>query len=124
MNRNDLKQYISDYYGVLPDTPWAQYPTFEVFRHCGNRKWFAVIMNIDKSKLDLPQKGTIDVVNFKCDSLLIGSLRKEKGIFPAYHMSKNHWVTVALDGSANDETIKMLLDMSFEMTAPKKKVVK
>ena len=53
----------------------------------------------------------------KSDPILIGSLRREFGIFPAYHMNKANWITVTLDGSVPDETIKMLLDMSFDATA-------
>lgn len=34
-------------------------------------------------------------------------------------MSKANWITVSLDGSVEDEKIKMLLDMSFNATAPK-----
>ncbi len=63
---------------------------------------------------------SLDVVNFKCDPILIGSLRGEPGIFPAYHMNKEQWLTAALDGSVSDEQIKMLLDMSYEATASKK----
>ena len=76
-------------------------------------------MDVPKSKLGLRGDGMIDVVNLKCDSVLIGSLRLEKGIFPAYHMSKDKWISVALDGSIDDEQIKMLLDMSYELTALK-----
>ena len=59
------------------------------------------------------------VVNWKCDPILIGSLRKENGFFPAYHMNKASWITVALDGSVPDEQIKMLLDMSYNATTAK-----
>ena len=76
-------------------------------------------MYIPKSKLGLREDGMIDVVNLKCDPVLIGSLRMEKGIFPAYHMSKDKWISVALDGSVDDEQVKMLLDMSYELTALK-----
>ena len=34
-------------------------------------------------------------------------------------MSKDSWITVALDDSVSDDKIKMLLDMSYEATAPK-----
>ena len=61
----------------------------------------------------------IDVVNLKCDPALIGLLRQERGFFPAYHMSKTSWITVAIDGSVADDKRKMLLDMSYEATAPK-----
>ena len=43
----------------------------------------------------------------------------ENGFFPAYHMRKDSWITVALDGSVADDKIKMLLDVSYQATAPK-----
>ena len=106
MNRGQFKQYILETYPCEANHPWIKYPNNEVFRHPGNRKWFALVM---------------DVVNLKCDPILIGSLRKEPGIFPAYHMNKANWISVALDGSVPDELIKMLLDMSYGATAPKRK---
>lgn len=42
-----------------------------------------------------------------------------EGYFPAYHMNKTSWITVALDGSVPDDEVKLLLDMSFEATASK-----
>lgn len=77
-------------------------------------------MDVPKVKLGLQGEEVLQVVNFKCDPILIGSLLGEKGFFPAYHMSKASWITVALDGSvADDKIMKLLLDMSFEATAPK-----
>ncbi len=119
MNRDKLEKFIIENYNVEPDYPWLKSPNHAVFRHSGNRKWFALIMDIPKNKLGLPETDITDVVNFKCDPLLIGPLLKEKGVFPAYHMNKEYWVTIALDGSVNDDTIKMLLDMSYDVTKPK-----
>lgn len=78
-----------------------------------------MIMDIPKSRLGLGVQDIIDVVNLKCDPLLIGSLRMEQGFYPAYHMNKENWITVALDGSAPDDKIKMLVDMSYELTMKK-----
>ena len=124
MNRDDLEQFINENYNAESDYPWLKYPNYEVFRHSNNRKWFALIMDIPKNKLGLPGTDIIDVVNFKCDPLLIGSLLKEAGFFPAYHMNKESWITVALDKSVNDDTIKMLLDMSYDATALKTHKIK
>ena len=97
--------------------PWSgQTLTPTMFRHRHNRKWFAIIMDIPREKLGLPGDGIISVVNVKCDPRLIGSFREEPGIFPAYHMNKAHWLTVALDGSAEEEKLRFLLDMSYELT--------
>ena len=76
-------------------------------------------MDVPKDKLGLRGSEPLDVVNFKCDPILIGSLRGESGFFPAYHMNKEQWLTAALDGSVSDEQIKMLLDMSYVLTATK-----
>ena len=121
MNRNQLLQYISDRYSVDEEHPWEKYPEFSVFRHRNNKKWFALIMDIPKSRLGLKENEMIDILNVKCDPIVIGSLRQEKGFYPAYHMNKTNWITIALDGSADDEKIKWLLDMSFELTALKQK---
>ena len=94
MNKQDLQKYILDVYGVIPDFPWENDLTSAVYRHTNNRKWFALVMYIPKSKLGLREDGMIDVVNLKCDPVLIGSL-------------------------IDDEQIKMLIDMSFELTALK-----
>lgn len=119
MNRVELKQFIFDRYSIEPDYPWMKYPNYEVFRHSNNQKWFALIMDIPKNKLGLQGDEILDVLDLKCDPILIGSLLNEEGFFPAYHMNKGSWITMALDGSVEDSKIDMLLDMSFEATAPK-----
>ena len=112
----NLHTYIEENYGATGEALFAKYPGFRVFRHSGNRKWFAVIMEIPREKLGLPGSGDIRVVNVKCDTRLIGSFRQEQGIFPAYHMSKAHWLSVALDGTVEEEKIRFLLDMSYDLT--------
>jgi predicted DNA-binding protein (MmcQ/YjbR family) len=119
MNRAGFMQFILEQYSVEPDYPWMKNPNFAVFRHSNNQKWFALIMDIPRSRLGLPGDELLDVVNLKCDPLLIGSLRSEPGFFPAYHMNKDSWITVSLDNKADADKLKMLLDMSYTATASK-----
>ena len=116
MTRPELAAYLTDTYNATGENLFSKYPSFLVFRHNGSRKWFAVIMDIPRKNLGLTGKGEISVVNLKCDTRLIGSFRKEPGIFPGWHMNKTHWLSVALDGAVNDEKIKFLVDMSYELT--------
>lgn len=81
MNRAEFMQFILAQYSVEPDYPCMKNPNFAVFRHSNNQKWFALIMDIPRSRLGLPGDESIDVVNLKCDPLLIGSLRSEPGFF-------------------------------------------
>lgn len=119
MDRKELEQLIFDTYSVEPDYPWVDTPESAVFRHAANRKWFALVTTVPKSKLGLPGQQPVDIVNLKCDPILIGSLRAEPGFYPAYHMNKENWITAALDGSAPEDKLRLVLDMSYNATAPK-----
>ncbi|MBE6944388.1 MAG: MmcQ/YjbR family DNA-binding protein [Ruminococcaceae bacterium] len=116
MNPEKLERYIEAVYGAAGERLFARDPATCVFRHQSNRKWFAVIMEIPGEKLGLQNVGSISVVNVKCDPRLIGSFRLEQGIFPAYHMSKAHWLTVALDGTVPEDKLQFLLEMSYDLT--------
>ena len=121
MNREQLEKFLCETYAADMDCPWIKYPNYEVFRHSNNKKWFALIMDVSKNKLGLAGGEILAIVNFKCDPALIGSARVEHGLFPAYHMNKGNWITVALDGTVDDEKIKFLADMSYELTSTMKR---
>ena len=116
MTRSELVAYLTDTYSVTGEYLFAKHPGFLVFRHHGNRKWFAVIMDIPRKNLGLTGEGQTQVVNLKCDTRLIGSFREEPGIFAGWHMNKAHWLSVSLDGTVADEKIRFLMDMSYELT--------
>ena len=116
MNRQELEKHVWQTYGVTPEYPWSKYPTFAVFRHESNQKWFAVIMTIDKRKLGIKGEGKIDVVNVKCAPNFAASTWEQQGIYPAYHMNKEHWLTVVLDGSVPTTNVRFLLAVSFDLT--------
>ena len=116
MTRSELVTYLTDTYSTTGENLFVRYPNFLVFRHQGNKKWFAVMMDIPRKNLGLLGDDEISVVNLKCDTRLIGSFREEPGIFPGWHMNKAHWLSVALDGTVEDEKIRFLVDMSYELT--------
>lgn len=119
MNRNEFINYVQTAYGVKGDNPWQKDPESTVFRHIGNRKWFALVMRVKKHCIGVDSDEYIDIVNLKCDKVMVGSALGNNGFYPAYHMNKENWITAALDGSASEENIKFFLDISFELTAPK-----
>lgn len=118
MNRESLDKHIKKVYGVSAEFPWVKY-NHGVYRHESNQKWFAVVMDIPKSKLGMPGDENVCVVNLKNDPIMIGSLHMDEGIFPAYHMNKSYWITVLLDDTVDDEKLKWLLDLSFRLTDKK-----
>ncbi len=116
LDRKNLDKYITETYGTVAEFPWMKYSDHAVYRHSSNNKWFALIMDIPKSRLGLESDDIVNVVNLKNDPIMIGSLQKDDGIFPGYHMNKSYWITVLLDGTVDDEKLKWLLDISFQLT--------
>ncbi len=119
MDRYLLEDYIYTTYGAEPEHLWFRYPSYAVFRHSENRKWFCVIMTVSKAKLGIKEEGLLDIVNLKCGLNQAPSLVQVSGIYPAYHMSKGHWISVSLDGTVAEELIKSLIDTSFRLTKGK-----
>ena len=119
MDRQRIFQWVKQEYHTEPDYPWADENA--VLRHKKNNKWYALIMKVGCSKLGLQGEDTVDVVNVKCEPMLIGSLLAQTGFHPAYHMNKDKWITVRLDGSVPEDKIKNLIALSYQMTAPKKR---
>lgn len=118
MDRKGFEKYVLDIYGISAEYPFDD-STTAVYRHADNRKWFAVVMDIPKSKLIPNYEGRADIVNLKCDPILATSLIGENAIFPAYHMNKTHWITILLDGCTDSEMIKWLLNISYDLTKKK-----
>ena len=119
MNRSQLDKYITDYYGVRAERLFEKNPGFQAYRHNDTKKWFAMIMDLPESRLGLDGQKITDVVNLKCDPIIIGSLRLEQGFYPAYHMNKQHWISVDIEGYEEIEKLKMLVDMSYQLVGKK-----
>ena len=116
MTPESVTEYIQARYGAEPEYLWPKYPDTFVFRHAGNRKWFAVVMGVQRKKLGLPGEGTTFLMDVKCGPILGGSLLGVPGVVRAFHMNKKNWLGVLLDGTAQEDTVKELLEISFDLT--------
>ena len=122
MTKDELIQYVAERFSADAEYPWND-DNF-IFRHHGNRKWFAVIMRIPYGRLRIDKDGDVDIVDVKCGPLLMDAYRKQPGILPGYHMNKDHWITILLDGSADDVLIKELFEISYDLTDAKPQMKK
>lgn len=120
--RQAVYDYIKKKYHTSPEYPWRGHDMDAVFRHSDNHKWFALVMNVQKTKLGLLGDGFADVINLKVDDLFFrDQLIQKDGIMPAYHMNKMHWITVLLDGTVEIDQVYELIAVSFLATASVKK---
>lgn len=116
MTREELEALVLDTYGISADHPFEDDLETGVFRHTGSGKWFAIAMRVSERRLGRTGDAALDVVNLKCAPEVVESLvGAEPGIYPAYHMNKTHWLTVALSECDND-TLAWLLGISYGLT--------
>ena len=110
-------ELIKKEYGVLPERPWQKDPQSMTFKCPENGKWFALIMPVNLRSLGLEGDGEMWVVNLKTTEDFGMIAMGMKGIMPAYHMNKRHWITVFLDGSVQISMIKQLIDISYRLVS-------
>ena len=112
---NMLTKYISDTYHDNPEFLWAKFKGYGVFRNKENQKWYGIIMNINKSKLDNNTEGEIEILNIKLNQDKILKLLKQEGFYKAYHMNTKDWISMTLDGTLPDKLIISLLNESYNL---------
>lgn len=117
--KEQILAYAKKTYRSVPDAPFRTAPTYLVLRHNHTRKWYALFMDVPQEKLGLTGKVHMDILNIKCSPILSGSLRMDKGFLPAYHMHRESWITILLDGTVPAKDIYPLLDMSYALTQEK-----
>jgi hypothetical protein len=115
VDREDVFEYVNEKYSTMPEYLWRKNPAYAVLKHANN-KWYGIIMNVPKEKIGLEGNEEVDIINVKCPPDMIGNLRSGHGFIPAYHMNKEHWITILLDSSVKDEQVKQLIDLSYELT--------
>ena len=69
--REEVVKYIKKKYKASPENLWRSYPDYAVFRHDDNRKWFAIIMDVDVDKLGVPRNDRVDIIDIKIDDLML-----------------------------------------------------
>jgi predicted DNA-binding protein (MmcQ/YjbR family) len=112
---NRMIEHIKSEYGANPEFLWPdRYPVCAIFRHGDNRKWFALIGTVSRRTLKITGDGDVDIINVKTNDA--DFFRGVKGILPAYHMNKNHWITILLDGTLPMKNIQNLIENSYELT--------
>ena len=115
MKKQNFLEHCLNTYGTSPDYPFDEDFETAVFRHTDNRKWYAIVMRVSRSKFGMDSDEVVDVVNLKLPTEMFGSFGATDGVYPAYHMNKLHWISVLLP-DAPDDVVWFLVNVSFEAT--------
>lgn len=108
---------VQEKYGNQLEYLWEKSPDTAVLRHEGNKKWYAVLMKISWDKLEKGREELVEAVNLKHDK--VADLLSKKGIYPAFHMNKRYWISVALDDTLSDKEVLEFIEKSWNLTTKK-----
>ncbi len=117
----DVISYIAKQYGDASEYLWKDDWNNAVWRDKYSHKWYAVLLKIEANKLGPSSHDRIEVIDLKLEKDKIGKMIDYKTIFPGYHMNKNHWITIHLNGSMPNETLFSLIDISYQLTQEKRR---
>lgn len=98
----------------IEDFPFG--PDAYVYKVVG--KVFAILseQRTEQSATPNGQPNRIASINLKCDPTEALMLRQIfPAITPGYHMNKQHWNTVLLDGSVPENEIKRMIENSYAL---------
>ena len=59
-------------------------------------------------------------VSLKCEPELAEALRSaHPSVLPGYHLNKRHWNTVVIDGSLAEQTLRDMIEDSYDLVVSK-----
>jgi predicted DNA-binding protein (MmcQ/YjbR family) len=106
MNAAELRDYCLSFTGAEETFPFG--PETSVFKVAG--KMFALSQLAADSLR----------VSIKCEPGLAEALREtHAAVLPGYHLNKRHWNTVIIDGSLPDETVRDMVEDSYDLVVGK-----
>lgn len=102
MDLKDIKKYCKSKKGVTETFPFDD---INLVMKVGSKMFLITDINSPILKVSL-----------KCDPFMSIDLRRDyKAVEAGYHLNKKHWNTVTVGEDLDDEKIKLLIDISYDL---------
>jgi predicted DNA-binding protein (MmcQ/YjbR family) len=100
MKSEEIATYLMTYPETREEQPFG--PNVDVYKVAG--KIFAIVS---------PEQEPA-AISLKCDPVIALELRQEfAAVTPGYHLNKDHWNTVVLDGTVPDRELRKMIAYSY-----------
>lgn len=106
MNSAELAAYCLSKKGAREDYPFGPEP---------------LVVKVGSKMFALLSGGSEEAsISLKCDPETAYLLRQQyAAVKPGYHLNKQHWNTVQIDGTMSDDVIREMIDDSYALVARK-----
>lgn len=104
MNLEDFRNYCLSFPQAKENAPWTEPRYQNLITFTVADKWFCL--------LDIENK----FCDVKCAPENVSELQeKYRGVQPAWHMNKTHWIKVDLDSDVPDREIENLVKQAYDL---------
>lgn len=105
-SRQDAIKFCVSLKDSYEDYPFSDH-NWTVIRHRSNHKVFAWIFEREDNIW----------INVKCDPEWRELWRSTfASVIPAYHLNKEHWNSIILDGTVPDKEVRRMIEESYDLT--------
>lgn len=115
----EIIKYVKEKYNDDLEFLWKKFSGNAVWRNKTNHKWYGILLTISERKLKLESDKIIDIIDLRYSKDKIKEIIDYDKIFGGYHMNKESWITIKLDGSVKTEKIFELIDNSYHISLTK-----
>lgn len=112
----EIIKYVKEKYNDDLEFLWKKFPENAIWRNKMNNKWYGALLIISERKLKLESDKMVDIIDLRYSKDKIKEMVDNEKIFEGYHMNKNSWITLKLDGSVKTEKIFELIDNSYNLS--------
>lgn len=115
----EVIRYIQEKYHDDLEYLWKKFPKNAIWRNQHNQKWYGALLVLSERKLGIDSDRMVEIIDLRYQKDQIRYIFDQKTVFEGYHMNKEHWITMKLDGSVPIQKIYQLIDNSYQLSLEK-----
>lgn len=113
----EIIKYVHEKYGDELEFLWQKFSNNSIWRNKVNQKWYAVLLVVAKNKLGIESDEKAEIIDLRFDKHeALEFVSSNENVYPGYHMNKNNWITIILDGGMPTQQICELIDHSYNLS--------
>lgn len=112
-------EYVRKTYNDELQHLWEKFPENAVFRRKDTQSWYGALLILSRRKLGFNSDEIVDIIDLRMRPERAAEMIDGKRYLAGYHMNKQHWFTIVLDGSVPTEEIFQRIDESYDLANKK-----
>lgn len=115
----EIIKYVKEKYNDDLEFLWKKFPGNAIWRNKTNNKWYGALLVISERKLEIESDKIVEIIDLRYPKDKIKQVIDNDKIFPGYHMNKESWITIRLNGDMSTKKIFELIDNSYKISLEK-----